>query len=39
MPLPATSMNQHLYEMILQLGMSDLDLSAMIGAFEVISGI
>ncbi len=39
MPLPATAVNQQLYEAMLQLGMRDLDNSAVIGALEAISGI
>ncbi len=39
MPLPATAVNQQLYEAMLQLGMRDLDNSAVIGALEAISGV
>ena len=39
MPLPATAVNQQLFEAMLQLGMRDLDNSAVIGALEAISGI
>ena len=39
MPLPATAVNQQLYEAMLQLGMRDLDNSAVIGALEAMSGI
>ena len=39
MPLPATAIHQQLYEAMLQLGMRDLDNSAVIGALEAISGI
>ena len=39
MPLPGTAVNQQLYEAMLQLGMRDLDNSAVIGVLEAISGI
>ena len=39
MPLPGTAVNQQLYEAMLQLGMGDLDNSAVIGVLEAISGI
>ncbi|MCK4741879.1 MAG: NAD-binding protein, partial [Anaerolineales bacterium] len=39
MPLPATAVNQQLFEAMLQLGMRDLDNSAVIGALEAMSGI
>ncbi|MFA9490300.1 MAG: NAD(P)-dependent oxidoreductase [Anaerolineales bacterium] len=39
MPLPMTAVNHQLYEAMLQLGMRDLDNSAVIGALEAMSGI
>ncbi len=38
MPLPATAANMQLFEAMLQLGMRDLDNSAVIGVLEAISG-
>lgn len=38
MPLPATAGNLQLYEAMLQLGMRDLDNSAVIGVFETLVG-
>ena len=37
-PLPGTAINMQLYESMLQLGMRDLDNSAVIGVLEVIAG-
>jgi 2-hydroxy-3-oxopropionate reductase len=38
MPVPATAVNQQLYEAMLQMGMRELDNSAVIGVFESLSG-
>jgi 2-hydroxy-3-oxopropionate reductase len=38
MPLPATATNMQLYEAMLQLGMRELDNSAVIGVLEALSG-
>jgi 2-hydroxy-3-oxopropionate reductase len=38
MPLPATAANMQLFEAMLQLGMRDLDNSAVIGVLEALSG-
>ncbi len=38
MPLPGTAVNMQLYESMLQLGMRDLDNSAVIGVLEVMAG-
>lgn len=38
MPLPATAVNQQLYEAMLQMGMRDLDNSGVIGVLESLSG-
>ena len=38
MPLPASSVNMQLYEAMLQLGMGELDNSAVLGVLEALSG-
>ena len=38
MPLPATAINMQLYEAMLQMGMRDLDNSAVIGVLEALAG-
>jgi 2-hydroxy-3-oxopropionate reductase len=38
MPLPATAVNQQLFEAMLQMGMRDLDNSAVIGVLESLAG-
>jgi 2-hydroxy-3-oxopropionate reductase len=39
MPLPTASIHNQLYEAMLQLGMKDLDNSAVIGVLEAMAGI
>ena len=39
MPIPATSLHAQLYEAMLQLGMRDLDNSAIIGVLEAMAGV
>jgi hypothetical protein len=39
MPLPATAVNMQLYESMLQLGMRDLDNSAVIGVLERMAAV
>ncbi len=38
MPLPATSVHTQLYEAMLQLGMGELDNSAVLGVYETLTG-
>jgi 2-hydroxy-3-oxopropionate reductase len=38
MPLPATSVHTQLYEAMLQLGMRELDNSAVLGVYETLTG-
>jgi hypothetical protein len=38
MPLPATAISQQLFEAMLQLGMRELDNSAVIGVLEAMAG-
>jgi len=38
MPLPATSLHTQLYEAMLQLGMRELDNSAVLGVYETLIG-
>jgi 2-hydroxy-3-oxopropionate reductase len=38
-PLPATAVNTQLFQAMLQMGMSELDNSAVIGVLEALAGI
>jgi hypothetical protein len=38
MPLPSTSVHTQLYEAMLQLGMREMDNSAVLGVYETLTG-